>query len=481
MSVRRLLFVLLAALAIGGATVAIPGAVEPAAAQPAELGDFRVGLEAYGMWQNVPRWGEVWVPFGKPAGWRPYTIGHWVYTDEWGWYWISEEDEEDWGWITFHYGRWARNAQLGWFWIPDDEWAPAWVNWRDSDDVIGWAPLPPDDMIDDYDDNPVYWTFLPLRYLFQPAPYRHYYPTTRRSLYLQRTMLVNRSLSAGGGRRFGVNPGVSPARIAAANRRPVPTFQVRPRVLAATQGIAGAVQVQRNQLGAGAPRGSRPQSGPRRSSGVNAVTVQRSSASIAPAAAVQPQQPLGKGERGRLGSRPPRAAQGATAPGSAPAAAPATPPPPAGNAPPARPGLRPGTPPAAGAPPRPPTPPPPAPPAVTPPAAGAPPPPRPPAAAAPPPPPPPATGAPPPPRPAAPPPVAHPSPPPPPHLAAPPPPRSAAPPPPPHVNAPPPPRPAAPPPPRPAAPPPPAAAHPPPPPAAAAPAAKKPGEPEPPK
>ena len=145
MTFRRLLLAMLAALAIGAGTPAIPGVVTPAAAQPAELGDFHLALEAYGMWQTIPRFGEVWVPFGKPRDWRPYTIGHWVYTDEWGWYWISEEDEEDWGWITFHYGRWARNAQLGWFWIPGDEWGPAWVNWRDSDDVIGWSPLPPDD------------------------------------------------------------------------------------------------------------------------------------------------------------------------------------------------------------------------------------------------------------------------------------------------------------------------------------------------
>ena len=48
---------------------------------------------------------------------------------------------------------------------------------------------------------------------------------------------------------------MSPARIAAINRRAVPTYQVRPRVLAGTQGIPGAVQVQRNQLSAGAPRG----------------------------------------------------------------------------------------------------------------------------------------------------------------------------------------------------------------------------------
>ncbi len=294
--------------------------ISAAQAQPAELGDFHLALEPYGMWQIDRRWGEVWVPFDRPAGWRPYSIGHWVYTDEWGWYWISELDEEDWGWITYHYGRWARNAQFGWFWIPGDEWAPAWVNWRDSDDAVGWAPLPPDNVIGIYDDDPVYWTFIAPRYLFLPAPYRHYYAVNRRPFFMRRSILVNRSLSAGGGRRFGVNPGIPPGRIAAVNRAAVPTFRVQPRVLAGTQGVAGAVQIQRSQLNAGRPAAGQQggQRGQRRASGVNAVAVQPTNTSVAPAANVQPLQPLGKGERGRLGSQPPRAVQGGAAPAAAP-------------------------------------------------------------------------------------------------------------------------------------------------------------------
>jgi len=62
------------------ATTLIPA---PALAQSEQ--DFRIALESYGFWQPHPRWGEVWVPFGKPRGWRPYTVGRWVYTDEWGW------------------------------------------------------------------------------------------------------------------------------------------------------------------------------------------------------------------------------------------------------------------------------------------------------------------------------------------------------------------------------------------------------------
>ena len=74
-----------------------------------------------------------------------HEYGHWVYTDEWGWYWVSDDDEDDWGWVTYHYGRWAFDRRLGWFWVPGDEWAPAWVDWRYGGDYVGWAPLPPDD------------------------------------------------------------------------------------------------------------------------------------------------------------------------------------------------------------------------------------------------------------------------------------------------------------------------------------------------
>ena len=58
-----------------------------------------------------------------PPDWRPYQYGHWVYTDEWGWYWVSDDVEADWGWVVYHYGRWAFERGFGWFWVPGDEWA----------------------------------------------------------------------------------------------------------------------------------------------------------------------------------------------------------------------------------------------------------------------------------------------------------------------------------------------------------------------
>src|SRR5207245_161040 len=83
-----------------------------------------------------PELGDVWQPGqAQSRTWRPYTDGHWVYTDV-GWTWVSEEP---FGWATYHYGRWTRLRNIGWVWVPGDEWAPAWVSWRKSSDYVGWA------------------------------------------------------------------------------------------------------------------------------------------------------------------------------------------------------------------------------------------------------------------------------------------------------------------------------------------------------
>lgn len=63
-------------------------ALTPAHAQVSA--EFQSALEPYGSWQPHPRFGEVWVPYDLPQDWRPYTYGRWVYTEEWGWYWVSE-------------------------------------------------------------------------------------------------------------------------------------------------------------------------------------------------------------------------------------------------------------------------------------------------------------------------------------------------------------------------------------------------------
>jgi hypothetical protein len=96
-------------------------------------------LQPYGIWVSYQPYGYVWIPGNVGYNWRPYTRGHWAWTD-YGWTWVSVEN---WGWIAFHYGRWGWDRHMGWFWVPDVLWGPAWVAWRWGDAHVGWAPLPP--------------------------------------------------------------------------------------------------------------------------------------------------------------------------------------------------------------------------------------------------------------------------------------------------------------------------------------------------
>jgi hypothetical protein len=94
-------------------TPIVIGVLTPAGAQISE--DSQIALEQYGSWRPHPRFGEVWVPHGVPPDWRPYEYGKWVYTDECGWYWVSDDVEANWGWVVYHYGLWAFEPGIGWF------------------------------------------------------------------------------------------------------------------------------------------------------------------------------------------------------------------------------------------------------------------------------------------------------------------------------------------------------------------------------
>jgi len=100
---------------------------------------FHDALQPYGEWFKSPQYGWSWTPYQVSIDWRPYTQGHWVYTD-YGWTWTSYWP---WGWACFHYGRWYLDESRGWCWCPDTVWAPAWCDWRLGDDWIAWAALPP--------------------------------------------------------------------------------------------------------------------------------------------------------------------------------------------------------------------------------------------------------------------------------------------------------------------------------------------------
>ena len=118
-------------------------------------------LSAYGQWQNVPGYGQSWVP-NEPSGWAPYRNGSWTWADGYGWTWVGSEP---WGWAPYHYGRWYYANGYGWAWAPPSAygptpaWSPALVGffgfgigfggagWGASVGFgypsVGWCPLAP--------------------------------------------------------------------------------------------------------------------------------------------------------------------------------------------------------------------------------------------------------------------------------------------------------------------------------------------------
>jgi hypothetical protein len=138
---KRLLFFLLA-FSLGSSLDQISWAAQNP--NPPEfgmqIGFFYSSLRPHGEWIELESGFHVWRPLHTQHQWRPYLMGQWVWTDDYGWYWMSSEP---FGWITYHYGRWYNDDYYGWVWMPDDVWGPAWVEWRYDDDYVGWAPLPP--------------------------------------------------------------------------------------------------------------------------------------------------------------------------------------------------------------------------------------------------------------------------------------------------------------------------------------------------
>lgn len=126
--------------ATGGVLVIDQANPRQAVAQDVDDGYFYENLAPHGQWFYQAEFGWVWHPTRVTSGWRPYTEGQWVWSDDAGWVWASNEP---WGWATDHYGRWYFDPIYAWTWVPGRVWAPAWVNWRVENGYIGWAPMWP--------------------------------------------------------------------------------------------------------------------------------------------------------------------------------------------------------------------------------------------------------------------------------------------------------------------------------------------------
>ena len=158
----------------------------------ASFQNFYDQLANQGNWVQTNQYGYVFQPTETDPNWRPYTYGHWVNTDA-GMTWVGNDS---FGWATDHYGRWVNLDNYGWVWVPGNTWAPAWVSWRQSDDYVGWAPLPPETAVGvDYEDpgvsvgvgfhigddcdvafgiGPACYNFCPVAYFGDNDCYRHY-------------------------------------------------------------------------------------------------------------------------------------------------------------------------------------------------------------------------------------------------------------------------------------------------------------------
>ncbi len=117
-------------------------------------------LDSYGHWENVPDYGQVWVP-DQDSGWAPYREGNWDWEPYYGWTWVSSEP---WGWAPYHYGRWFVYGG-NWAWWPGPVgvyggfgyypvWSPAYVSFFGFGagfgfgfgfGNIGWLPCGPGD------------------------------------------------------------------------------------------------------------------------------------------------------------------------------------------------------------------------------------------------------------------------------------------------------------------------------------------------
>ncbi|HWT83993.1 MAG TPA: DUF6600 domain-containing protein, partial [Candidatus Methylomirabilis sp.] len=253
---RRLLLVgtgcaaLLAAPGLPFSGADLIGLSGSAAAQEAvDVDYFYDALDPYGQWVWHPRFGYVWLPENVSENWRPYTVGHWVDTDEYGWYWDSHEP---FAWAVYHYGRWGYDPDYGWFWVPGDTWAPAWVQWRYSDEYVGWAPIGPAYGGGGYAygvpvsyEAPVAesWVFVQPRYLTSRFIYHYAVPVAQLNVAFLAAPTVYRPEFHGG---VVYNFGIPRDRVARITNHPIvvrKVFKVENQSMMMRGGAAGGIKV----------------------------------------------------------------------------------------------------------------------------------------------------------------------------------------------------------------------------------------------
>lgn len=213
------------------AAASLPAPTDEATAGPVavrvnDAADFQQPLATHGTWQIIEPYGMTWRPAHIAADWRPYGDGHWLWT-EGGWYWVSDEP---WAWACYHYGRWVWDARCGWVWIPGTEWAPAWVAWRENDDYVGWAPLPPAfEFVAVHVTVPCRPVVIPAR-AFVFVERRRFCEPIRRTVHVHHTTIINQTINVTKIKRVNnviINEGPNLAALERATARPLKAVRIR--------------------------------------------------------------------------------------------------------------------------------------------------------------------------------------------------------------------------------------------------------------
>ena len=129
------------------------------------------------VWRPATELAKDMIEKSEVKEYTPYANGQWIYTDQ-GWYFKANTPQED---LTTHYGRWTQDENLGWVWLPGKTYSPAWVDWRQNDDYVAWAPIPPATYIENdavnvkEQINENRYTIVEKKSMMEPSVYKYRY------------------------------------------------------------------------------------------------------------------------------------------------------------------------------------------------------------------------------------------------------------------------------------------------------------------
>ncbi|MBS1550438.1 MAG: hypothetical protein JST15_00025 [Bacteroidetes bacterium] len=159
------------------------------------------------VWKPSPELGITIVKEETPE-FKPYINGQWIYTDE-GWYFKAPTPAEE---TVSHFGRWVNTPSAGWLWVPGRVWSPAWVDWRQDEKYLSWAPLPPSVyVVNNTVKVPVIeernYVIVEKKYFLEPQVYK--YITVNSSIYPVREMTRIDNITVAGDKIISKGPAVN--------------------------------------------------------------------------------------------------------------------------------------------------------------------------------------------------------------------------------------------------------------------------------